>query len=170
MEWTSKLKTLWKDTANKLKGADRRTFMAQLVDAFGRGGQTKAEKELGWNRGTIRKGMHELKSGITCVDAFNFRGRKKSEEHLPRLLIDIKDIVDSQSQTDPRFQSQRLYRRITAKEVFNQLISQKGYTKEELPCEETVRRKLNELGYRPNKVQKTKPKKKFQKRTKSSNG
>jgi hypothetical protein len=28
---------------------------------------------------TIRKGMHELDSGVICVDAFALRGRKRAE-------------------------------------------------------------------------------------------
>jgi hypothetical protein len=60
-----------------------------------------AEKELGWNRGTIRKGEHELKSGMVCVDGFKGRGRKRSEEHLPNLLKDITTIVDGQSRLIP---------------------------------------------------------------------
>jgi hypothetical protein len=39
------------------------------------------------------------------------------------------------------------------------LISQKGYSDEELPTEETIRKRLNELGYSLKKVSKTKPKK-----------
>jgi hypothetical protein len=31
---------------------------------------------LGWNRGTIRKAMHELQNGMTCLDAFHCRRRK----------------------------------------------------------------------------------------------
>lgn len=170
MEWTTKIKKLYVDTANKLKGTDRRVFMAQTVDVSGRGGQRKAERELGWDRGTIRKGMHELESGIACVDAFTARGRKPVEEHLPSLLDDIKEIVDSQSQADPRFESCRLYRRITAAEVIRQLIAQKGYTEDELPHEETIRKKLNQLGYQPNKVLKSKPKKKSRRPMRSSSG
>jgi hypothetical protein len=59
------------------------------------------------------------------------RGRKRSEEHLPQLLDDIQAIVDEQSQTDPTFKTTRLYTRITAQEVRQQLIRQKGYTDEE---------------------------------------
>lgn len=44
-----------------------------------------AERELGWNRGTIRKGQRELERGIVCLDAYSLRGRKRSEEHLPNL-------------------------------------------------------------------------------------
>jgi hypothetical protein len=43
----------------------------------------------------------------------------------------------------------RLYTRLTAAEVRRQLLAQKGYTDEELPTEETLANKLNELGYYP---------------------
>jgi DNA-binding protein Fis len=79
--------------ANHLKGANRRMFIAETVCSIGDGGQRMAEKMLGWNRGTIRKGMHELHSGIYCVDNFSGRGRTLSEEHLPSLLKDITAIV-----------------------------------------------------------------------------
>src|ERR1700678_3423971 len=96
------------ETAKDLHGAERRLFMARTVRAMGEGGQRLAEQELGWNRVTIRKGMHELDSGICCLDAFCLRGRKRSEEHLPTLLEDIKALVDAQCQTDPTFKTQRL--------------------------------------------------------------
>jgi hypothetical protein len=76
--------------------------MARTVQALGEGGQRLAERELGWNRGTIRKGMQELKHGIVCVDAFSSRGRKRSEDHLPNVLTAITAIVDGQSQADPQ--------------------------------------------------------------------
>ena len=99
--------------------------MAQVVKLLGKGGQRRAERELNWNRGTIRKGRHELESGLACIDAFSARGRKRAEEHLPNLLEDIKAIADEQSQADPTFKTTRLYTRITAKEVRKQLILQK---------------------------------------------
>ncbi|GBF10974.1 hypothetical protein [Tepidibacillus sp. HK-1] len=46
-----------------------------------------------------------MKTGIPIEDAFHLRGRKKAEEKLINLLKEIKDIVDSQSQTDPNFKS-----------------------------------------------------------------
>ena len=111
--------------------------------------------------------MHELDSGVICVDAFALRGRKRAEEHLPNLLTDIQAIVDSQSQTDPQFRTNRLYTRLTAAEVRRQLIAQKGYTDAELPTAETIGTKLNALGYYPQKVAKTQPQKKSQKLTRS---
>ncbi len=117
---TDSLKKLLKQTAEQLKGAVRRKFIAQTVMALGQGGQSLAEQELGWNRVTISKGIKELKSGITCVDNYQGRGRYKAEEKLPNLLEDIKKLVDSQSQIDPSFKSQRLYTRLSATEVRHQ--------------------------------------------------
>ena len=161
MALTDELKALFRDIVNRLKGHERRLFMAQVVKLLGKGGQRRAERELNWNRGTIRKGMHELESGFACIDAFSARGRKRTEEHLPNLLKDIKAIADEQSQTDPTFKTTRLYTRITAKEVRQQLILQKGYTDKELPTEETIRVKLNELDYQLRSVQKCRPQKKI---------
>jgi len=76
------------DAAKALRGSQKRLFMAKTVQAMDRGGQRWALEHLGWCRDTIRKGTHELRSGMTCVDAFSARRRKPAEEHLPRLLDD----------------------------------------------------------------------------------
>ena len=159
MELTEEVKALLLNTVKELKGSTRRVFMARTVRALGRGGQRLAERELGWNRGTMRKGMHEMERGMVCVDAFSSRGRKRSEDHLPNLLNDITAIVDGQSQADPQFRTTRLYTRLTATEVRCQLIAHKGYTDEELPTAETIGSKLNQLGYYPKKVAKSQPQK-----------
>jgi DDE family transposase len=167
MELTKQVKALLLETTKDLKGSALRMFMARTVQALGKGGQRCAERELGWNRATIRKGMHEVESGVVCVDAYSWRGRKRSEEHLPNLLKDLQAIVDSQSQADPQFRTNRLYTRLTAAEVRRQLITQLGYMDEQLPTAETIGVKLNELGYYPKKVAKTEPQKKFPKQTPS---
>lgn len=157
MELTNTLKQIFIETAKTLKGSDRRLFMAKVVKAMGKGGQRQAETELGWYRGTIRKGMRELDSGFRCYDNFSARGRKPAEDHLPHLLNDIKAIVETESQTDPTFQTTRLYIRLSAAEVRQQLIEQKGYRDEQLPSAETIRTKLNGLGYHLKKVKKVSP-------------
>lgn len=163
IQLTDSLKKLLKETAHQLKGAAKRKFIAQTVVALGHGGQSKAERELGWNRVTIGKGIKELNSGIICVDNYRGRGRYKSEAKLPNLLEDIKKLVDSQSQIDPTFKSQRLYTRLSAAQVRHQLIEKFGYVDEELPTSETIRVKLNDLGYRLKRVAKIQPQKKFPK-------
>jgi hypothetical protein len=103
--------------------------------------------------------MQELSSGVAIEDHFAGRGRSKAEEKLPHLLEDLSAIVDGQSQSDPTFQRVRLYTRLSAAEVRRQLIQQKGYADEELPGEETIRVKLNQLGYKLRAVQKSRPQK-----------
>lgn len=133
--------------------------MARVVKLLGAGGQSQAKRELGWDRDTIRKGIHELESGLHCIDAYGARGRKRAEDHLPNLLKDIQDIVDGQSQTDPSFESTRLYTRLSAAAVRQALITKKGYTDEELPSQETIRVKLNDLDYILRSVKKNVPQK-----------
>ena len=159
MELTNSSKVWLIETGKALRGSERRVFMARTVRELGSGGQRMAERELGWNRGTIRKGERELESGIAYEDNFSARGRKPSEVHLPNLLTDIRDIVDSQSQTDPQFRNRRLYCRLSAGEVRRQLMVQKGYSDAELPTDQTINSKMNKLGYYAKKVAKSQPQK-----------
>jgi hypothetical protein len=161
MELTEELQQLFIRTGEALSGSARRIFMAGVVQVIGKGGQRQAEAVLGWNRGTIRKGQHELASGLVCVDNFSARGRKRAEEHLPNLLKDIQAIAEKQSQTDPTFETTRLYTRLTAAEIRQQLITQKGYREDHLPGVETIRVKTNQLDYRLRTVQKSRPQKKL---------
>jgi hypothetical protein len=165
MELTDWLKTLLIETAQALKGSARRVFMARTVKELGPGGQQRAARALRWGRMTMRKGMHELDSGVICVDAFAWRGRKRAEVPLPNLLTDIRAIVDSQSQAAPQFRSNRLSTRLTAAEVRRQLIAHKGYADAALPTADTIGTTLHELGYSPHKVAKSQPQKTFRKPT-----
>jgi len=160
-EITEAEKEIYIETAKILKGTDRRVFMARVVNALGYGGQYYVEKEFHWNHETIKKGQHELKTGERIVDNFSARGAKRVEDRLANLSNDIRNIVDGETQTDPTFKTTELFTRMTSREVRNQLIIQKGYSDEELPTEETIRKRLNELGYSLKKVTKVKPKKKI---------
>ena len=124
MELTDSLKALFVHTAQSLQGSARRPFMARTVKELGPGGQRQAERERGRNRGTLRKGRHELQSGFRCLDAFAARAQACGTPLAA--LADITAIVDSQSQTDPQFRTARLYIRLSAAEVRRQLIAQKG--------------------------------------------
>jgi hypothetical protein len=85
MVLTEGIRRALQDGAVSLKGYARRLFMARTVRDFGPGGQRFAERELGWNRRTIRLGEHELRTGVQCVAAFNARGRKPIDARLPNL-------------------------------------------------------------------------------------
>jgi hypothetical protein len=162
------VKGLLREAAQALQGSERRRFLARTVEELGPGGQRRAERELGWSRVTIRKGLRELRRGVTCVDAFALRGRKRAEAHLPNLLTDLEAVVAGQSQADPTFRTTRLYTRLSAREVRQQLIAQRGYTDEELPTAKTIGAKLNALGYHPQRVAKSKPQKRSPRPTPSS--
>lgn len=168
MDLTDSHKVLFRAAADALTGSARRVFMARTVAELGPGGQRRAERELGWDRGTIRKGTHEWRRGIAIADAFALRGRKPAEVQLPNLLTDLAAIAASQSQTDPSFRTTRLYTRLTGSEVRRQLIAQKGYADEELPTVQTIRAKLSALGYYPQTVAKSKPQKRSPRPTPSS--
>lgn len=168
MELTDAHKALFVAAARALAGSARRVFMARTVAALGPGGQRRAARELGWDRGTIRKGARELASGFAIVDAFALRGRKRAEAHLPHLLADLEAIVSGQSQADPSFRTTRLYTRLTAAEVRRQLIARRGYTDAQLPCVQTIGAKLNALGYHPQTVAKSQPPKRSPRPTPSS--
>jgi len=168
MELTEAHKALFSAAARALTGSARRVFMARTVAELGPGGQRRAARELGWDRGTMRKGARELASGFAIVDAFALRGRKRAEAHLPHLLADLEAIVSGQSQADPSFRTTRLYTRLTAAEVRRQLIARRGYTDAQLPCVQTIGAKLNALGYHPQAVAKSKPQKRSPKPTPSS--
>jgi hypothetical protein len=143
--------------------------MARTVVELLGGIAYRAEQELGWSRQTLRKALHEHRSSIECADGRKGRvGRKPVQHHLPRLLDDLRTLMEEQCQTDPTFRTTRLYRRLSVLEVRRQLIEQKGYLDEQLPTPETLRVRLDELDYHPRRVQKSKAKKRSRKPTPSS--
>lgn len=147
MKLTDAIKESLQATARNLSGAERRRFLAQTVQALGRGGQRLAERELGWTRNTIRKGMRELQHGMPCPDGYRRRGRKSAEEHLPNLMEDIAAIVESHAHAVSQASPTSPHSYLTAAEVRRQLIRTKGYRDAELPSERTIRTKLNNLGF-----------------------
>ena len=124
---TAELRMVWKQTLAQLSGAARRMFMASVVKGLGRGGARQAQLQLGWDRTTLRKGLHELNSGIVCVDAVSQRGRKPLEASLSNLEADLRAMGEATSQTDPTFRTTQLYRRLTAGEARRRLVEEKGY-------------------------------------------
>ena len=52
-------------------------------------------------RHSVQLGLHERRTGITCVDNYRARGRKKTEVTQPQLEADIRALVDEHAQADP---------------------------------------------------------------------
>ena len=165
MNLTGKVKAVIKDAAQKLTGSKRRAFEAKVATDLFDGNVRKVEQEFGWGRETVRKGIKELESGITCIDNYKGRGNKRTEEKLVDLEQDIRDIIEPYSQVDPKFQNSLVYARITAEAVRDALVNDKGYKDEDLPTVRTMLNIINRLGFTLKRVQKSRPLKKRPRRT-----
>jgi len=146
-----------KDAAQKLTGAKRRAFQARVALSYFNGSARRAEAVFGWSRRTVILGLHELRTGITCVDNMSARGKRRTEDKWPQLAEDMRSLAEPHSQVDPKFQSPFWYTRMTAKAMRQALIDQKSWQHGQLPCENTIGNILNRLGYRLRRVQKAKP-------------
>src|SRR5512144_158355 len=145
--------------ARRLTGYQRRLFQAEVATALCGGCARQAERRFGWGRETVEKGLHELQHGMRCLENFAARGRQRSEQKDPQLAADIRAIVEPHSYADPELKSSRRYSNLSAAEVLAALIT-KGYPKQELPSERTMRDILKRLNYRLKRIQKGKPLKK----------
>lgn len=156
-----KVKGLLGKIIKGLKGGKKRRAVAEIAKEYGVGGESYASKEYGMSRRTIRKGMREQESGEEKIDKFRERGRKRATEKLPKLEEQIRKIISSQSQADPKFQTERLYTNMSVSEVRRQLALQYEYKNEELPVERTLNTIINKMGYTVKAVRKSKPIKKI---------
>jgi Rhodopirellula transposase DDE domain len=156
---TDRLDALLRSGARRLKGHQRRLFMAEVATELCAANPREAERRFGWGRETVEKGLHEARLGIRCLENFAARSRRRSEDKNPVLAADIRAIVEPHTQADPELKSSRRYTNLTAAEVRQALIA-KGHAEEELPKERTLRDILNRMNYRLKRIQKGKPLKK----------
>lgn len=128
--------------------------MAKVADDYFGGSARKAETHLGWKRQSVQLGLHERRSGLTCVDNYQARGRKKTEVLLPTMASDIRELVDGHAQADPTFKTTFAYTKVSAQAVLKALAADKVYAAADLPCRQTMGTILNRLGYRLKKHKK----------------
>ena len=64
------LKSVIKNSARKLTGAKKREYMAEITHEFLEGNARKDEREFGWSRMTVNKGLQESSTGIKCIDKY----------------------------------------------------------------------------------------------------
>lgn len=143
-----RVKSTLKDAAKKLTGAKKRAFMAKAAEDYFDGSARKTETYLGWKRQTVQKGLHERRLGVVCLDNYQDRGAKKTEEKLPDLESDIHELLADKCHADPKLKTTFKYTKVTAQAVLEALVSEKGYAASDLPCRQTMGNILNRLGYR----------------------
>ena len=79
--------------------------MAQVAADYFDSSARKTETYLGWGRATVQLGLHERRVGVECQGNYRARGDKTTEEKQPQLEADIRQLVDGQSQADPRLRT-----------------------------------------------------------------
>jgi hypothetical protein len=146
--------------AKRLKGHQRRLFLAEVTLELCAGNARQAERRFGWGRDTVTKGLHELQRGVRCLENFSGRARPRWEEKNPQLAEDIRALVEPHTHADPELKSERRYTNLSAAEVLQALSATKGYADKDLPKERTMREILNRMNYRLKRIQKAKPLKK----------
>jgi hypothetical protein len=146
--------------AKALTGHQRRLFIAEVTLALCAGSTRRSEERFGWGRATAAKGLRERATGLRCLENFAARRRPCWEERAPQLAADIRAIVEPKTQADPELKSCRRYTNLSAQEVRQALLQEKGYRAEDLPAERTMRDILNRMNYRLKRIQKGKPLKK----------
>ena len=153
--------------SSTMSGADRRSFQAAMTLKYCRGNARQAERVLGWNRDTVELGLHEQRTGITCLGAqAACCGNGRWEEKYPVVAEALWALAESHCQQDPTFRGTLSYTRLTAAEALQQLRAQ-GFPEDALPSPSTMAEVLNRNGYRLRPVVKAKPPKNSRKRTPS---
>lgn len=145
----------------------RRQAMGDVTASLLDGKPRVAEDVFGWNRATVELGMNESRTGISCVNDLSTRHKPKAEEKDPRLLEDIREIMDPHCQAEPRLRTTLLYTNMTAQAVYDALL-ENGWSKEKLPTVRTISNILERHDYRLRTVAKTKVQKKRRTQTRFS--
>lgn len=146
--------------ATALTGHKRRLFIADVTLTLCDGNCRRSEERFGWGRATAAQGLRERATGVRCLENFAGRRRPTWEEQHPQLAADIRAIVEPKTHADPELKSSRRYTNLSAQEVREALIKEKGYRQKDLPAERTMRNILNRMNYRLKRIQKGKPLKK----------
>ncbi len=140
----------------------RRCAMGDVTLSLLDGKHRVAEDVFGWGRSIVKVGINEFQTGISCVNDISTRLKPKTENKNPELLVEIRNIMEPQSETDSHLRTTLLHTNMTAKAVYDALV-EKGWSAESLPTRRTISNILIRHDYRLRTVAKTKVQKKQQK-------
>lgn len=151
---------------DRIPWPSRRQAMAEVTTILLDGKPRVAEDVFGWSRVTVSLGMNELRTGIICNNDLAQRRKPKTEEKYPKLLVDIRELMEPECQADTHLRTTLAYTDKTASSVCEALVA-KGWSREIVPSVRTMSDILMRLGYRLRSVAKTKVQKKQNGPTKS---
>jgi hypothetical protein len=124
----------------------RRMFLSSEAKSIGRGGISLVSRLSGVSRPTITEGIKELEScaNSKVLDVGRSRlsggGRKSVWELQPKILDELKDLVDAHTKGDPM---RLLLYTNKSQRVLSNALKEKGYN----ASKNTVRKMLKMLGY-----------------------
>src|SRR5436853_7414901 len=96
--------------ASKMFGAERRSFHAAMTLKYCGGSVRQAEMLFGWNRHTVELGLHERRTGVTCLSAHKVNsGNILWEKKQPEVAEALWALAQSHSQQDPTFRTTLAY-------------------------------------------------------------
>jgi Rhodopirellula transposase DDE domain len=154
--------------ASKMRGAERRSFQAEMTLKYCVGSARIAERVFGWGRVNVEVGLAEHRTGIVCIGLqAAHSGTKRWEERYPEVAAALQQVAEAHAQQDPTFRTTIAYTRLTAQAAIDQLQAQ-GFGEEQLPAPSTMAVILNRMGYRLKPVVKAIPQKNCPKPTQSS--
>lgn len=79
---------------------DRRRAMGDVTASLLEGKPRVAESVFGWSRYAVEVGIHEARSGISCINDLSARVKPRTEDKHPDLLADIQAIMEPHSQSE----------------------------------------------------------------------
>jgi hypothetical protein len=115
----------------------------------------------------VALGMHELHTGIVCLNDLSKRRKPKTEEKYPRLVVELRAITDADSQAQSHLRTDFSYTNMTATSVRSALL-ERGWSDETVPTVRTLCNILNRQNYKLRSVTKTQVQKKRNSPTRSS--
>ena len=92
----------------------RRRAMGDVTVTLLDGKRRVAEDVFGWNRRAVELGIHEYQTGIACVNAISARGKPRTEDKHPKLLAEIRTIMEPHSESESSLRTTLLYTHMTA--------------------------------------------------------
>lgn len=158
MSISQKIEIYHKNRVKNIKkmknGIDRDMAIGAFVVDLGQRSIKPLAKAIGSSFRKVKKCFESFCYGTQTK--IEFRGRKKVEDIHPEIISQIKDILKTYEYTDSHFKTETLFVDLSLQNLRNELILRYDYTEDTCPCKSTLLRLLTDLGYKIQKVKKTK--------------
>ena len=152
-----------REAAKCLTGRARRLFQAKMCSKYANESPRVAESPFRWNRKAVERGIDEQQPDCSKVaptsqsDTTSHRERPRVEDQCPDILRVTKQLLDGKTQADPKFQTTKLFTRITGISLRESLATTLGIPIHKIPSSRTLQRVMNRNGHSLRRLRKTLP-------------